>query len=95
MNAYEEVLCNCCSEETIDTYINLNEDGKSKMLEAIKDQILTQNTMQVFHQLDNFPLEEESWLHEKEITYICKAINSDGSTVLLKYFRGLLNKLRE
>ena len=41
MNAYEEVLCNCCSEETIDTYINLNEDGKSKMLEAIKDQILT------------------------------------------------------
>lgn len=51
--------------------------------------------MQVFHQLDNFPLEEESWLHENEITYICKAINSDGSTVLLKYFRGLLNKLRE
>ena len=95
MNAYEEVLYNCCSEETIDTYMNLNEDGKSKMLEAIKDQILTHNAMQVFHQLDNFPLEEESWLHEKEITYICKAINSDGSTVFIKYFRGLLNKLRE
>ena len=95
MNAYEEVLYNCCSEETIDTYMNLNEDGKSKMLEAIKDQILTHNAMQVFHPLDNFPLEEESWLHEKEITYICKAINSDGSKVFIKYFRGLLNKLRE
>ena len=95
MNAYEEVLYNCCSEETIGTYINLNEEAKSKMLEAIKDYILTQNTVQAFHQIDNFPLEEESWLHEKEITYICKAINSGGSTVFLKYFRGLLNKLRE
>ena len=94
MNAYEEVLYNCCSKETTDTYTNLNEGGKLKMLEAIKDQILTKNAMHEFYQLDNVLLEEESWLYEKEIACICKAINSSRLTVSLKYFGQLLEILR-
>ena len=82
MNAYEEVLFHRCSKEAIDIYTNLNEDGKSKMLEAVRDCILSHNNMTVFNQLENVSLKEESWIYEKEITVLRKVIESSGSIVV-------------
>ena len=94
MDAYEEVLFHCCSKEAVDIYTNLNEDGKSKMLEAIRDCVLSHNNMPVFNQLENVSLKEESWIYEKEIAILRKAIETSGSTVYLKCFSNLLTIFR-
>ena len=94
MNAYEEVVFNCCSKETIKVYASLNDDGKLKMLEAIKDCILNHNRMHKLNPEDNVSLQEESWIYEKEIAVLRKAIEASGSTVSLKYFNDLLTIFR-
>ena len=99
MKVYKEVLFNCCSKEAINIYTNLNENGKSKMLEAIKDCILSHNIMPGFDQQENVSLtgehhvslKEESWIYDKEIAILRKAIESSGSTVNLQNFSILLS----
>ena len=94
MNAYEEIVFNCCSKETIHVYADLNDDGKLKMLEAIKDCILSHNNMHKFGPEGNDSLQEESWIYEKEIAILRKAIEASGSRVFLKYFNDLLTIFR-
>ena len=94
MNAYEEVVFNCCSKEAIQVYVNLNNDGKLKMLEAVKDCILSHNNMHNLAPEENVSLQEESWIYEKEIASLRKAIEASGSAVFLKYFNSLLTIFR-
>ena len=94
MNAYEEVVFNCCSKEAIQVYENLNNDGKLKMLEAVKDCILSHNNMHNLAPDKNVSLQEESWIYEKEIASLRKAIEASGSAVFLKYFNSLLTIFR-